>query len=380
MTYLQVFSTALILSGLLFMTSTVGILFSVLFRTSNRAAGATLLVIACIEFGAIAAEQLLLANGSGMVKLGQTVIDCLSWVESHRSISACSALSSTLGPATVQRTVLGIATSVLIADLIIGSIAFSIAIYFAKRLKKVTDAGRSEQRQEISRESRRVVGEPIRWKEYRFHGRGWAGVGGRVFAYALATVGTVAALNHWKVKPADGWTALGLILIGVALIDLARMATQIFGAERREGTLATLMMTTHRSGDLFWKKLFGLVPAILVTVSVLILAEAIRPDFLSDWLGGYWAWGVFSTVSIAAWLQYIVLFSLDFPSISTFTATVGLIVSWIATFVLALVWLTLAGADSGDDRTLIVMSYFLGLATVGAHIASAFRVSDAAAK
>lgn len=379
-TYDQVVASAGLLTAFLFFSSTAGMLFSVVFHTSNRAAFACLVVVGVVEFGPVAADQLLTAQSRKMINLGTGLSNALNWGVEHSGASVFEALRSTFIGGSATQNLSRIAASTIGIQIGLGLLCAGGAVLLAPRLSRAVEGTASELRKEIHRSSRRVVGEPVRWKEFFFHVHGWAGLAFRILAYVLATIATVAVLNRFKLSDRDSWTTLALILALIGLIDLAGMASRIFGAEQRQQTLSTLLLVSHRSADLFWKKVLGLLPACLVAASVLILANAIRPEVAGSWERQTWIVAMFTVASIALWLQLIVLSSLDFPSISLFVATIGLFVIWIFASVVAAVWLLAAGADSDGDSMSIAITYLLALVTCVAHVVATFRVSDAAAK
>lgn len=379
-TYVQAFSASSVLASYLFFSSTAGMLFSVLFRTSNRAVFATCTLLAVCEFSALSAEQLLAAQRDGMLKLGAKATPYLLSIAEQTDWSAFHVLTQISSGATPQRLVVPLSADLVGRHVIMGLLCLTGAAYFAKRLAAAVEGGPVLRKKEVARESRRVFGEPVRWKEFRFHVHGWSGIAFRVVAYGLATIASIYVIQRFKLSARDGWSTLAGILAVIGLIDLASMATRIFGAEQKQRTLATLLLTSHRSGDLFWKKLFGLLPAVCVTLAVLITAEAIRPDSASPLVREYWAMGVFTVASIAVWLQLIVVFSLDFPSISAFAASVGLVVVWILVSIVATIWVKTVGQDVDRESVMIASSYLLGLFAFGAHIVGVLRLDDAASK
>lgn len=379
-THLQVTLSAALLAAFLFSSSTAGVMFSVLFKTSNRAAVATAFLIGGMEFGALCARQMLSASKLGLVKFGPWLIAAIEWTAERTKGSAFESIALVINGGAVQRTDMPIAIGTVVWHILLGAVFAAIAVASAGRLKQVVEGIEIAEARETKRSSRAVSGEPVRWKEFWFHAHGWTGLSLRFFGYVLAGLATIGVCIHYKVGSRDGWATLAVVLGAIALFDLAGMAARLFGAEQKQKTLATLTLASQRSSDLFWNKLLGLLPAVLVTAGVLFFAESIRPSAAIGYPIATWAWAAFIVASVVMWLQLIVLVSFDFPSISLFVATVGLIIAWLGSFLFGAIWIATMGGSDDSNAILVTVAYCLFVFAAIAHIAGLLRISDAAAK
>lgn len=378
-THVQTVSTVTLLVAFLLFTSSLGLCVSVIVRGAKTSVLVTAAIIAAFEFGPWIARQLVAQQSGGLLDLGPTLWQLLRAVSETHSVSTfettLTVLNSTSSPVIAATLGWQITATVVCLGCAIG-LAPSLA-----RLSEEVSGGRSlRATQSVRRESHRVQGDAMAWKEFRFHMYSWRGLGIRAAIYLMATAFSIALLSYYKVRPSDAWSILFTVLAVLALIDLVSMSARLFGGELRDRALGALVLTTSRPGEIYWRKLLGLSPALALAGIVFAVAESLRPDAVSFWFEDSWPGMVFVGVSLLLWLQLIVLMSLDFPLLSVFVGTVGVLVCWVAAYVFAVVWLSSVGRSITPDVTLLAASYFLGLATIAAHAACLLRIGTAAGR
>lgn len=388
-THVQTVSTVTLLVAFLLFTSSLGLCVSVIVRGAKTSVLVTAAVIAAFEFGPWVARQLVAQQSGGLLDLGPTLWQLLRAVSETHSVSTfettLTVLNSTSSPVIAATLGWQMTATVVCLGCAIG-LAPSLA-----RIAGTTDAGgrlseeesggrRQRATRSIRRESHRVQGDAMAWKEFRFHIYSWRGLGIRAAIYLMATVLSIALLSYYKVRPSDAWSVLFTVLALLALIDLVSMSARLFGGELRDRTLGALVLTTSRPGEIYWRKLLGLSPALALAGIVFVVAESLRPNAVSFWFEDSWPGMVFVGVSVLLWLQLIVLMSLDFPLLSVFVGTVGVLVCWVAGYVFAMVWLSSVGRSITPDVILLAASYFLGLVTIAAHAVCLFRIGTAAGR
>lgn len=370
----QAIATTQVLCGLLFLVSAFGVLISVLALSSRRAAIYTLIIVGTVEFGSLMANQLNRWELAGLLRLG-LLGEALSFVGSSvGSLSAFVAISRVLASSDFLSVwpVFGL-------QLFLGVFCLTAAVLCAPLLRREFRSV-EDRHNATRRESMRVHGDAIAWREFRFRVFGWNGLGVRLALYGGVAVVVWGVLVACGTPPSSVWTGLLFALILLAVTDLVALAAQLFGTEMRQRTLSTLALTTNRPGQLYSRKLLGLTPAILLAGGVFLAAELMRPATTAYWFEDSWAGMAFVSVSLVVWLTLVVLFSLDFPLASIFVASIALVVCWLFAAMAANCWLAIVARYSGNQGMLAAMTYFMGLVGLLSYAVCVSRVGRAAAR
>lgn len=305
LTVAQVLAGYVCLLSFTFLLGNLGLLASVLCRTTARASVMAMLGLGGFLFGPTA--TLGVESFLGHLKLPTLPLSAHDFLDAWRSALPGPRMNTVLATAYSG----GLWSAQATASVALGGLCFVLAwLAFEPTSMRASDpdAAMASGRARLRR-SRRAKGlhpaAAIRWKEFRqLGGRGvlvWRTVLTLVIVGGMASATTSASLapTAWKQVGYTCFSMSGLLFVVFITADAAR----IFGTERKQQTLSSLLLVPVSAASIAWEKTLGLLALNWPPLALALTGGAFGPlqDLLREWqsmFDGRWD-GVMGLCSIA---------------------------------------------------------------------------------
>jgi ABC-type transport system involved in multi-copper enzyme maturation permease subunit len=286
MTFHQIWSGTVALASYLVFVANLGVLWSVLCRTTGRASVITtliLLLMCSIPYLGPGLQTALI--GVGWISAGESIADFIESIsQTLQGISPIAKLDEMLQTGYAESAW----SQQVWADLFLGAVCFGLAWVafpiFCSRLQEDAPSRAGVARVRSGKRSlwRLIVPRPWRnplaWKDFHFIVGGLAGLLTRGAVIGLIAVGSVRGAGVIKgalsLSPMEAFRSGLALLVGLEVLSIA---AQLFHSEYKRGTLCTLALLPRSTLSLCYSKVCGCALAFLPAATGLAISFILQP-------------------------------------------------------------------------------------------------------